>query len=85
MTETLPLFYTDVELESYLPSGWTLVAGEEPVWEEEGGDFRFRALDSCEMEWEIVVPKKEVDEHGRIEALRRAVDRLFRERFKSIL
>ena len=42
-------------------------------------------IDGSDLEWELLVKKREVDEHGRIEALRRAVDKLFRERFKTFL
>ncbi|HEV8631222.1 MAG TPA: hypothetical protein VGV61_12970 [Thermoanaerobaculia bacterium] len=79
-----PLSYTDVELESYLPAGWTL--GEPtPHWHDDKQRFHAVVLDGSELDWELEIPKAEADKHGRIEALRRAVDRLDRERFKSFL
>ncbi len=79
-----PLTYTEVELESYLPAGWTL--GEPaPHWDEKGQAFHAKVLDGSFLDWDLRVPKAEADQRGRIEALRRAVDRLDRERFKSFL
>jgi len=79
-----PLSYTTIELESYLPTGWAL-ADDEPAWDAKKSAFRARVIDGSELDWDLVVPKGEADQHGRIEALRRAVDRLDRERFKSFL
>jgi len=79
-----PLTYTDVELESYLPAGWTL-GDLEPHWHDGEQAFHAKVLDGSELDWELWVPKAEADRHGRIEALRRAVDKLDRERFKSFL
>jgi hypothetical protein len=42
-------------------------------------------LDGSFLGWDLWVPKAEADKHGRIEALRRAVDKLDRMRFKSFL
>jgi hypothetical protein len=84
MAEDLPLTYTTIELESYIPTGWAL-ASSEPVWDGKKSALRVKVIDGSELDWELVVPKAEADEHGRIEALRRAVDRLDRERFKSFL
>jgi hypothetical protein len=79
-----PLAYTDVELESYLPSGWVL-ADAEPHWDEKEGAFYAKVVDGSELDWDLWVPKADADRHGRIEALRRAVDKLDRLRFKSFL
>jgi hypothetical protein len=80
-----PLTYTDVELESYLPSGWLLADGEEPSWDESESAFHAKVVDGSWLDWDLWVPKADADRHGRIEALRRAVDKLDRERFKSFL
>ncbi len=79
-----PLSYTDLELESYLLSGWVL-ADDEPHWDEKEGAFHAKVVDGSELDWDLFVPKAEADRHGRIEALRRAVDKLDRMRFKSFL
>ena len=79
-----PLSYTDVELDSYLPSGWVL-ADLEPRWNDDKGAFHVKVIDGSELEWDLWGPKADADRHGRIEALRLAVDKLDRERFKSFL
>ena len=79
-----PLSYTAVELDSYLPAGWIL-ARQEPRWDAEEGAFHVQVIDGSGLDWDLWVPKAEADRHGRIEALRRAVDELDRERFKSFL
>jgi hypothetical protein len=79
-----PLTYTDVELESYLPAGWVL-GDPGPHWHDGEQAFHATVLDGSELDWDLWVPKAEVDRHGRIEALRRAIDKLDRERFKSFL
>jgi hypothetical protein len=84
-TDVLPaLNYTDVELESYLPAGWVL-GDPAPHWDDGEGAFHARVLDGSELDWDLWIPKGDADRHGRIEALRRAVDKLDRERFKSFL
>ena len=79
-----PLSYIETELESYLPAGWVL-AEVEPHWDEGEGAFHAKVLDGSYLDWDLWVPKAEADRHGRIEALRRAVDKLDRMRFKSFL
>jgi len=79
-----PLSYTEIELESYQVSGWVL-ADAAPHWHEGKAAFHATVVDGSELEWDLWVPKAEADRHGRIEALRRAVDKLDRGRFKSFL
>jgi hypothetical protein len=80
-----PLSYTEVELESYIPSGWSLSADEPARWDPGESAFRATVLDGSDLDWELVVPLAESERHGRIEALRRAVDELDRKRFESFL
>ena len=85
MTDIPPLMYTDVELESYIPTGWVLADDDVPGWDSKRKAFRVKVIDGSDLDWELLIRQSEVDEHGRIEALRQAVDKLFRERFKSFL
>ena len=80
-----PVSFTEVELASYLPSGWLLVDDPAPGWDAEEGAFRCTVIDGSELDWPLLVTKGDVDEHGRIAALKRAIDKLDRERFKSFL
>jgi hypothetical protein len=79
-----PVIYTDVELESYLPAGWTL-AEEGGDWDAAKGTFRCKVIDLCDLDWELAIPRTNVEKLGRIQALRRAVDELDRKRFESFL
>lgn len=85
MIDIPPLMYTDVELESYIPTGWVLADGEVPGWDPKRKAFRVKVIDGSDLDWDLLIPQSEVEKHGRIEALRRAVDTLFRERFKTFL
>ena len=80
-----PLIFTDVELESYIPSGWTLAEGRPCGWNQKESAFLCTVMDGSDLDWELKVPLADVERHGRIEALRRAVDELDRKRFKSFL
>lgn len=79
-----PLDYTDDEIASYIPAGWTLVPAT-ARWDGKERSFRFSVIDVCDLDWPLEVPLAEVEKHGRIESLRRAVDDLERKRFKSFL
>jgi hypothetical protein len=84
--ETFPaLSFTEIELASYLPAGWVLADDPPPGWDAKKGEFRCTVIDGSELDWPLAVTQKDVDAHGRIPALRRAVDKLDRERFKSFL
>jgi hypothetical protein len=79
-TATTELSYTPTELRSYLPTGWSLFPGAAGRWDGDRGLFTVRVLDGAHMDWELQVAASAASRHGRIEALRRAVDVLFRER-----
>jgi hypothetical protein len=85
-TDVFPaVSYTDDELASYLPAGWTLAASPAPNWDEKKATFRCTVIDGSDLAWPLAVGKDDADRHGRIEALRRAIDALDRGRFKSFL
>lgn len=80
MSEYAPFSYTEDELRSYLPTGWDLVGPMEGEWNAKKKRWSTRVEDTADMRWDIVVEAGEVDEKGRIEALRLGVDRVFRGR-----
>ncbi|HVS01966.1 MAG TPA: hypothetical protein VMT16_04285 [Thermoanaerobaculia bacterium] len=80
-----PVSYTDIELESYIPSGWVLAEGQAPEWDPGRQELRVTVLDSSDLDWILAVKRSDAERLGRIEALRQAVDRLDRERFESII
>lgn len=72
--------YNLQELRSYLPTGWSLPPAAAGSWDAKRGSWSIRVLDGAEMDWDLVVKGKDAADVGRIEALRRAFDKLFRER-----
>jgi hypothetical protein len=93
MTATEPLAYTEDEVRSYLPSGWRLLAAEEAPaelsphtighWDASKRLWRMRVVDNVDFDWPLVVKATEaakLGDNGRLEALRLAMDKLYRER-----
>jgi hypothetical protein len=79
MTETASIRYNDLEVSGYLPSGWTLGASiESAQWNTRRRTWTLRVTDPAQVEWDLVVREQDVEKHGRIEALRRAVDQVYR-------
>ena len=72
--------YTEEELRSYLPSGWELVDGGEAAWDEKRQAVRLRVLDNVHFDWPVEVSARDADRHGRLEALRQAMERVYRGR-----
>lgn len=80
MTQTeIPLFI-DIEINSYLPTGWRLVAPESGSWNNKKSEWTVEIVDGADMNWDLVVRQRDVKTKGRLEALRHAVDVLHRER-----
>jgi hypothetical protein len=79
-----PLTYTDDEIASFIPAGWSLVEGT-ARWDGDEQAFRFTVRDVSDLDWDVAVPLKAVAAQNRVPALRRAVDELERKRFKSFL
>lgn len=75
-----PFGYTEEELRSYLPTGWNLVGSAEGAWDPRKRRWSTRIEDGADMRWDLVVDAGAVDESGRLEALRLAVDKLHRDR-----
>lgn len=75
-----PLDYTETEIESYLPTGWSLTRDGAGSWDAGKRAWRLRVLDGVDFDWPIVVESDAAGSLGRLEALRRAMDTVFRER-----
>ena len=72
-----PFDYTLDELRSYLPTGWELLEGGAAAWNPKGKALTLRVLDGVDFDWPVTVAAGAVAEHGRLEALRRAMDDVF--------
>jgi hypothetical protein len=79
-TASEPLHYTETEIRSFLPTGWDLLGDRESAWDPKKKVWRATVIDNVDFEWPLEVEAGEVAELGRLEALRRAIDRLYRER-----
>lgn len=71
------LSYSTIELESHLPSGWSLEAVE-GSYDPKRQRWRIAVQDISELVWTLVVDRKEAELLGRIPALRAAINRLER-------
>lgn len=74
-----PLSYTETEIRGFLPTGWSL-AGDSGGWDAKKKVWRTTVLDGVEFDWPVVVKPDEASSKGRLEALRLAFDRVYRER-----
>jgi hypothetical protein len=79
-TTNEPLTYTETEIRSYLPSGWDLAGNPEGVWDPKKKSWQISVLDNVEFDWPVVVKADDAGSQGRLEALRRAMDVVYRER-----
>lgn len=78
--KTEPLRYTETEIRSYLPTGWDLIGETEGSWDAKKNTWTTRVIDNVDFDWPVAVKADQASKVGRIEALRQAFDRVFRER-----
>lgn len=74
------IYYSDDELRSYLPSGWNLKPETDDGWDAKDQVYRLTVIDDVDHDWPIEVRARDAEEHGRTEALNRAMDRVQRDR-----
>lgn len=74
------LHYTETEIRSFLPTGWDLIGTSEGIWDPKKKIWRATVIDNVDFDWPLVVKASDAASLGRIEALRKAMDRVFRER-----
>jgi hypothetical protein len=75
-----PLTYTETEIRSFLPTGWDLAGDPQGDWNAKKRSWQIRVLDNVEFDWPLVVKAEDAGSLGRLEALRRAMDTVYRER-----
>jgi hypothetical protein len=80
MSAAEPLRYTETEVRSYLPSGWSLIGDPAGSWDPKKNVWRATVVDNVDFDWPIAVGAGDASSLGRLEALRRAMDRVYRER-----
>ena len=78
-----PLYYTETEIKSFLPTGWSLsrhAANPAGAWDAKKKAWQLTVLDGVDFDWPVVVKSEDAGSLGRLEALRQAMDVVFRER-----
>jgi hypothetical protein len=79
-TTTAPLTYTETEIRSFLPTGWNLAEDGAGAWDSKKKLWRTMVIDNVDFDWPVEVLPGAASSLGRMEALRQAIDRVFRER-----
>lgn len=75
------LQYTETEIRSFLPSGWDLLGKPlQGAWDAKKNLWRATVLDNVDFDWPVEVKADEASKLGRLEALRTAINRVYRER-----
>jgi len=77
---TQELAYTETEVRSFLPTGWNLVGSGEGRWDEKKGQWSATVIDNVDYDWPLEVKAAEAAKLGRLDALKAALDRVYRER-----
>lgn len=75
-----PLHYTETEVKSYLPTGWSLTRDGAGTWDPKKRVWRLLVLDGVDFDWPVVVKPDDASSLGRLEALGHAMNAVFRER-----
>ena len=81
--KTNELNYTETEIKSYLPTGWSLTrntANPAGKWDPKKQVWQLTVLDGVDFDWPVVVKSGDASSLGRLEALGRAMNAVFRER-----
>jgi hypothetical protein len=79
--QSVPLQYTETEIRSFLPTGWDLLADRKGSgWDPKKKLWRATVIDNVDFDYPLEVKAEAVGKLDRLEALRQAMDRLYRER-----
>ncbi len=78
MAESNRLTFTDVEIRSYLPSGWGIRPNRAGVWDAGKSTYQIEVYASTDNLWPLKVTGQAAAASGRLEALRLSVDKLYR-------
>lgn len=74
------IIYTETEVRSFLPTGWGLAGSPAGTWDAKKKVWRATVIDNVDFDWPVEVKANDASSLGRMEALRRAMDRVYRER-----
>ena len=71
-------FHRHRDLRSYLPSGWGIRPNGAGAWDAAKSTYQIEVYDWTDNLWPLKVTGKEAAAHGRLEALKASVDKLYR-------
>lgn len=84
MSQLAPFDYTEDEIRSYLPSGWTIMettpGDVDATWDPKKRIWATRIEDTADMPWDLEIRERDVEKEGRLAALKAAMDRLYVDR-----
>ena len=72
------LSYLPIEVRSYLPGGWVLPDSEFGAWDAKEKTWKIKVIDGADAAHTISVEAGAAGSVGRMEALRKAVDSIYR-------
>jgi hypothetical protein len=75
---TSPITYTETEIRSFLPSGWSISPGSSGTWSAGEGSWSIDVVDGADQRWTVTVEASDVEKSGRLGALDAFVRRLER-------
>lgn len=79
MSPESDISYTRHEILDYLPGGWSLAdPANSGAWDPRRRRWEVTLRDIADVDWQLCVDGKTAAKAGRIEALKRAVDTLYR-------
>ena len=76
--ESNRLTFTDIEIRSYLPSGWGIRPHDAGSWDAGKSTYQIEVYDPADNLWPLQVTGKEATARGRLAALKASVDVLYR-------
>lgn len=76
--ESNRLTFTEIEIQSYLPSGWGIRPHRAGTWNAGKRTYEIEVYDLADNLWPLQVTGKEAAAHGRLEALKQSIGRLYR-------
>ena len=82
-----PLVYTEIEVRSFLPTGWGILPGASGRWDAKGGRWSLEIYDGADNTWKVEVNAGQAAASGRLDALKAKLDDLHRKALgrKSVL
>jgi hypothetical protein len=76
--ESNRLTFTEIEIRSYLPSGWGIRPQRSGTWNAKESAYEIEVYDPADNFWPLRITGKEAAKHGRLDALKKSVDQLYR-------